>query len=390
MDSLANGLGLYVHWPYCARICPYCDFNVYRPRDGGDELLDAILQDMAFWHSQTQSRRLASIHFGGGTPSLMTGHQVEAIISRAAELWGLEARIEIGLEANPKDVGRYADFKSAGVTRLSVGAQSFDNQVLKSLGRDHGADQSALAIKEAQRVFAAVSIDLIYALAGQDLAHWQTELEQALRFGVGHLSPYQLTIEAQTSFGKRAARGEVLDAPPDLAADFYEMTQALCDKHGLAGYEISNHARSEAEQSRHNRLYWAGGDWIGVGPGAHGRVGASISGGRRATTAHRRPQIYREAIETGQSVWQDDDILTASEEAAERILMGLRVHSGLDRSHLRRTTGQDIDLNALERWSEAQLMRSDGDQAWLTAAGRLLADRLSGELVGDFSVEQGR
>jgi putative oxygen-independent coproporphyrinogen III oxidase len=389
MDSLANGLGLYIHWPYCARICPYCDFNVYRPRDGGDELLDAILQDMVFWQSQTRSRRLASIHFGGGTPSLMSGRQVEAIISRAADLWGLEEGVEIGLEANPKDLARYADFKSAGVTRLSVGAQSFDDAVLKSLGRDHGADQSRLAITEARRVFSSVSIDLIYALADQDLAHWRGELTQALDFGVGHLSPYQLTIEAQTAFGKRTARGEVLDATPDLAADFYELTQQLCDKHGLAGYEISNHARSEAEQSRHNRLYWAGGDWIGVGPGAHGRVGASTAGGRRATTAQRRPQIYRDAVEAGGSTWQDDDILTASEEAAERILMGLRVHSGLDRTHLRNTTGQDIDLTALERWSEAKLMGSGGDQVWLTAAGRLLADRLSGELVGDVAVEQG-
>lgn len=387
MDSLANALGLYVHWPYCARICPYCDFNVYRPRDSGEDLLHAILEDMTFWHSQTGSRQIGSIHFGGGTPSLMTGRQIESVISRAQDLWGLAERAEIGLEANPKDAERYGDFKAAGVNRLSVGAQSFDNAILTTLGRDHGAEQSRLAIKEAQRIFASVSIDLIYALAGQDLAHWKVELDEALAFGVDHLSPYQLTIEAQTAFGKRTARGEVLDATPDLAADFYELTQDQCEKHGLPAYEISNHARGLADQSRHNRLYWEGGDWIGVGPGAHGRLGSSNKSGRRATTALKRPKIYQDAFRTGDPVWQDDDVLSAAEEACERILMGLRVHTGLDRAHLRRSTGHDIDPGALARWSEAKFMDADADKVWLTAAGRLLADRLSGELVGDIGSE---
>ncbi len=222
MIPLADALGLYIHWPYCARICPYCDFNVYRPKGQEDALLEAILADMSHWRTRTGARPLTSLHFGGGTPSLMTGAQIERLVSHAESLWGLEAEAEIGLEANPNNVDHYADFIAAGINRLSVGVQSLDDAALKQLGRDHDGALARRAIERAMSVCERVSIDMIYARAGQTAKSWEDELREILAFGAGHISPYQLTIEARTAFGRRAARGEQLDSPEELAADLYD------------------------------------------------------------------------------------------------------------------------------------------------------------------------
>ena len=383
MRDLADSLGLYVHWPYCARICPYCDFNVFRPKGDDEALFAAILDDMTHWCERTGSRKLVSLHLGGGTPSLMSAQQIERLIAHAQELWGFEDGAEIGLEANPKDKDSFADFASAGINRLSVGVQSFDDDALTLLGRDHDAALGARSIEAAMKAVDRVSIDLIYALAGQSLMSWRKELKHGLSFGAGHLSPYQLTIEARTAFGKRAGRGEVLTSSEDMAADFFDLTQEVCAEAGLPAYEISNHARSEADQSRHNRLYWEGGDWIGVGPGAHGRVGRASISGRQALSTQLRPKDYIEAVAKTGSGLEEIEKLSVEDELAERILMGMRLSSGLDRHTLRQATGLDVDPVALKRLDDEGYLQPSSDRISLTARGRLFADRLSGDLVPD-------
>ena len=383
MKHLADALGLYVHWPYCARICPYCDFNVYRPKGQEDALLAAILADMTDWRARTGARPLASIHFGGGTPSLMTGAQIERLIAHSDALWGLDAGAEIGLEANPNNVEHFGDFISAGVNRLSVGVQSLDDAALKLLGRDHDGALARRAIDRAMTLCDRVSIDMIYARAGQTAQAWEAELREILAFGAGHVSPYQLTIEARTAFGRRTARGEQLDSPDDLAADMFEITREVCDAHGLAAYEISNHARSPDDESRHNRLYWEGGDWIGVGPGAHGRIGSARETGRLACEARAQPKAYLDAVALTGSGLAGVEELTAADERAERILMGMRLSDGLDLEVLQRKTGLMIDHAALARLSGQGLVEQNPGRVRLLPAGRIFADRISGELVPD-------
>lgn len=381
MSSLADALGLYVHWPFCARICPYCDFNVYRPKGQEGALLEAILADMSEWRRQTGPRPLASIHFGGGTPSLMSGAQIERVVTHAEALWGFDAQIEIGLEANPNNVDTFADFIAAGINRLSVGVQSLEDAALKTLGRDHDGPLARRAVERAMAVCERVSIDMIYARAGQSAASWEAELREVLAFGAGHISPYQLTIEADTAFGRRTRRGEQLDSPVDLAADLFELTHDICAAHGLAAYEISNHARSRQDQSRHNRLYWEGGDWIGVGPGAHGRLGSASATGRQACEAQARPKSYIDAVAASGSGLVTREQLSADDERAERILMGLRLSDGLDLAELQRKTGLTIDLDAFERLAGQGLVERSAGHVRLLPAGRIFADRISGELV---------
>lgn len=374
--DLGNALGLYVHWPYCARICPYCDFNVYRPKGDDEALLAAILEDMAAWRERTGARALVSLHFGGGTPSLMRPDQLEQVIATAQSLWGFVPGAEIGLEANPKDLSGFADMASAGINRLSLGVQSFKDETLTALGRDHDADLGRASIEAAQSVFSRVSLDLIYARAGQTPEDWAIELETALASGVGHLSPYQLTVEPATAFGKRAQRGETLTVTDDDGADLFDLTRDLCEAAGLPAYEISNHARSYADQSVHNRLYWAGGDWIGVGPGAHGRLGRFAAGGRLATEARRRPGDYLTGPQR-----HEETRLSVEDEVAERILMGMRVSEGLDLDGLRAATGGSVDAQGLDRMIRQGFVEQDETRVRLTRDGRLLADGVSGELV---------
>ena len=375
-EPAGSRLGLYIHWPYCERICPYCDFNVYRQRRANASLVSALCTHMSHWRRVTGPRRLASVHFGGGTPSLLKPDELETLIATADRLWGLEDGAEIGLEANPKDMAGFAGMASAGINRLSLGVQSFHDDALKLLGRDHDGAMARRAIDLAQENFPRVSIDMIYARSGQDATAWEAELRAAIATGVGHLSPYQLTIETGTAFSKRTERGETLAADPDFAADLYELTRDICVGAGMPAYEISNHARSRADQSVHNRIYWEGGDWIGVGPGAHGRLGSAIGGGRVATEALRRPADYIAA-----GMRHTEEPLTRDEELAERILMGMRLSEGLDRDVLRAATGGDVDADGLARMQAQGLVEAAGSRVWLSAQGQLLADGVSGELV---------
>jgi oxygen-independent coproporphyrinogen-3 oxidase len=311
----------------------------------------------------------------------MSRQAVADVIERAEQLWGFAAEAELGLEANPNDLAGFAGFAAAGINRLSVGVQSFQSDVLERLGRDHGGEAARSAVEAALKAVPQVSLDLIYAWEGQSLENWRGELETALGTGVGHISLYQLTIEQNTAFGKRAERGETLALEPDDAAAFYELTDEVASGAGFERYEISNHARSKAAQSRHNRLYWEGGDWIGVGPGAHGRLGRSSDGGRIATEAARRPGEYVQAIKSGRWGVADEELLSAEDERAERILMGLRLLEGLDLDDLHAATGLGIDEEEAERMIATGLLQRDGERVSLTREGQVLGDAVSMALV---------
>ncbi|MDP8994940.1 MAG: radical SAM family heme chaperone HemW, partial [Pseudomonadota bacterium] len=273
-------LALYVHWPFCVSKCPYCDFNSHvRASVDQQHWRQALLGDLSHEARAAPGPRLSSIFFGGGTPSLMPPSTCAAVIERAAARLGLAPDAEITLEANPTSVeaGRLAEFRAAGVNRVSLGVQALDDAALRRLGREHGAAEALAAIDLAARLFPRFSFDLIYARPGQTAAAWRAELGRALAHADGHLSVYQLTVEPGTRFHALHARGELRLPPDDVQGELYELTQERLAAAGLPAYEISNHARP-GEESRHNLTYWRSGDWIGIGPGAHGRL--SLGGAR--------------------------------------------------------------------------------------------------------------
>jgi putative oxygen-independent coproporphyrinogen III oxidase len=324
-------LALYVHWPYCARICPYCDFNVVRDRGRVAEqaaLVEAILADMAAQAALTGPRRLASVFFGGGTPSLMAPEAVAAVIDRARTLFPPRGPIEITLEANPTDAeaARFAALAGAGVNRLSMGVQALDDAALAFLGRNHSADEARRAVAVAARVFPRLSIDLIYARPDQTVDSWRAELAGAIDMGFEHVSPYQLTIEPTTAFGRAVARGAWTPPDEDRAAALYETTQTVLEAAGFEAYEVSNHARGAAARSAHNLHVWRGGDYLGLGPGAHGRL--TLDGTRTATVAHRGIGAYVAGVATG-TPWSEQDSQSPRDASEEKVLLGLRTVEGV-------------------------------------------------------------
>lgn len=374
-------LGLYVHWPYCVRICPYCDFNVYKAANADAEaLFAAMLADLSQWRETVGPRRLASLHFGGGTPSLMTPVQVETVIGEAARLFGFEPGAEIGLEANPRETAAFPGLAAAGVERLSLGVQAFEDADLKRLGRDHSADEGRRAIDAAQAAFHRVSIDLIYAREGQTPGGWRAELDEAVARGLDHLSLYQLTIEPGTAFERQARRGTLTPPGEDLAADLFELTQETTEAAGLHAYEISNHAAGGEAQSVHNRLYWEGADWIGIGPGAHSRVGRADRGGRTGYAAALKPADYAARVKAGGA--HEREPLSARDEAVERILMGIRlVEGGLDAGRVAEITGLGPDRDAVERLLAQGLLAREGAHLTLTRRGRAFGDAVAAALA---------
>lgn len=324
-------LALYVHWPYCARICPYCDFNVVRDRGRVAEqaaLVEAILADMAAQAALTGPRRLASVFFGGGTPSLMAPEAVAAVIDRARTLFPPRGPIEITLEANPTDAeaARFAALAGAGVNRLSMGVQALDDAALAFLGRNHSADEARRAVAVAARAFPRLSIDLIYARPDQTLDSWRAELAGAIDMGFEHVSPYQLTIEPTTAFGRAVARGAWTPPDEDRSAALYETTQTVLEAAGFEAYEVSNHARGAAARSAHNLHVWRGGDYLGLGPGAHGRL--TLDGTRTATVAHRGIGAYVAGVATG-TPWSEQDSQSPRDASEEKVLLGLRTVEGV-------------------------------------------------------------
>ncbi|ATC33468.1 coproporphyrinogen III oxidase [Caulobacter vibrioides] len=381
-DARAGSVGVYVHWPYCARICPYCDFNVVRDRGRVDEqsaLADAIVADLEAQRALTGDRRLLSIFFGGGTPSLMDPAQVARVIQTARRLWSPAADLEISLEANPTDAetGRFAALADAGVQRLSLGVQALDDASLKALGRNHDADSARRAILAAAKAFPRLSIDLIYARPGQTDAAWRAELGEAIAMGPEHVSPYQLTIERGTAFDRAVGRGTLVVPDEDLAATLFETTQAVLEAAGFDAYEVSNHARGEAARSRHNLVYWRGVDYVGVGPGAHGRL--ALAEGRAATTAHHAIKDYIAAVRE-HGVGFDREILTPEEAAEERLVLGLRIDDGVGFDEMA-PLGLSPDLAKVRDLVEAGLLVDSRDRLGATRAGRLVLDRLTGALA---------
>ncbi len=375
----AAPLGIYIHWPYCARICPYCDFNVVRDRGRTEQkaaLTAAILADLEAHAALTGPRRLVSIFFGGGTPSLMDPADVTRLIAAARALWTPADDLEISLEANPTDAeaARFADLAAAGVGRLSLGVQSLDDDALALLGRNHDARAARRAIEIASAAFARLSVDLIYALPGQDLAAWAAELALVAGLGAEHLSPYQLTIEPGVAFHRRVQRGTLVPVNADRAADFYETTQRVLEGAGFEAYEVSNHARGEAARSRHNLVYWRGEDYIGVGPGAHGRL--TLGGQRFATTAPDGIAGYVEAVgRTGAG--SPRERLSSREVALERLLMGLRTVEGVPLAEL-----APLGIPASRLHSLDGLLVVQGGCLIATRAGRPVLDRVIADLAG--------
>jgi oxygen-independent coproporphyrinogen-3 oxidase len=373
-----DGLALYVHWPFCVSKCPYCDFNSH-VRDAIDqaEWREALLADLAHEAHLLPGRKLTSIFFGGGTPSLMEPATVEALIEAAGRHWPPADDIEITLEANPNSVeaARFADLAGAGVNRLSLGLQSFDESALRFLGRAHSADEGLQALDIAQRHFPRVSFDLIYALPGDTEASWSKTLDRALSLGTTHLSLYQLTIEPGTRFASMVAKGEFEPLDSDIAATLFELTDSMTSAAGLPAYEISNHAATGAE-SRHNLTYWRYRDYAGVGPGAHGRrLGAR-------TVRHKKPENYLSALaRNGHSVVEEAR-LSAREAADEALVMGLRLSEGIEVDSLERRFGVPIvDPTAVKRLeASGHLISCDGRIA-ATSNGRLVLDRLLAELA---------
>src|SRR4051794_5013080 len=372
-------LALYVHWPFCVSKCPYCDFNSHvRASIDQHAWREALLADLAHEARLLPCRRLTSIFFGGGTPSLMEPATVAAVIEAARGHWTPADKLEITLEANPNSVeaARFADLAAAGVNRLSLGLQSFDDSALAFLGRAHSAREGFGALEIAQKAFRRVSFDLIYALPEESEDGWSATLAQALSLGTSHLSLYQLTIEPGTRFASMVAKGafEPLDA--DAAAALYELTDAVTSATGMPGYEISNYARAGRE-SRHNLTYWRYGDYAGVGPGAHGR-----RLGMR-TVRHRKPENFLSAIERNGHGIAEEAALSPTEAADEALVMGLRLSEGVDASAIASRFSLDsiVDWTKADRIVASGHLTREGSRIALTPSGRLLLDYILGEIA---------
>lgn len=374
---------LYIHWPFCAKRCPYCDFNSH-VRDGVDvpAWQAALIADMRAEAAVAGGETLTSIFFGGGTPSLMPPALVAALLAEAERLWGFAPGIEITLEANPSwvETAKFAALAQAGINRVSLGVQSLDDDELRFLGRLHGADEALAALETAQRHFARVSFDMIYALPGHTPDLWEARLARALGCGTGHMSLYQLTIEPGTRFASDVRRGRLMPLDDDEAAALFDITQMMTQAAGLPAYETSNHAR-EGEESRHNLAYWRYQDYAGIGPGAHGRRGGV------ATVRHKKPENFLAAVAAqGDGIVEARD-LAVGDQAAEALLMGLRLAEGVDLAALSARFGLTraglIEEAALARLSGLGLMWADGTRIGVMPQGRALLDSLLAEVVAD-------
>lgn len=418
-----GSFGVYIHWPFCAQKCPYCDFNSHVRQGGPDEAryLAAYLRELDWtaerlagarssttpphaaprpsqgWPLQPSSRppststidgrgRVTSVFFGGGTPSLMKPETVAAIIERISALWGIAGNAEITLEANPGSVeaGRFAGYKAAGVNRASLGVQSLDERELSRLGRIHSVAEAVAALAIAQRTFARVSIDLIYARPWQSAEAWRAELGRALELGTRHLSLYQLTIEPGTAYERLHAAGRLVVPDGEAALALYEITQEMTEARGLSAYEISNHA-APGEESRHNLTYWRYGTYAGIGAGAHGRI--LVDGRRRATVAEKSPELWLDLVERQGHGVVEDEALSAAEQADEALLMGMRLAEGLDLDRLEQVGGRRPSAAAIDGLAGLGLVERTGGEGMggervrATLQGRLVLNAVVAEMA---------
>ena len=376
-----SGFGLYIHWPFCASKCPYCDFNSHVSAEVDHERWKrAYLSEIARSSRETNGRVLSSVFFGGGTPSLMPPDLVGAILEGIAASWTLANDIEITLEANPSsaDAGNFRGFRDAGINRVSIGIQALRDADLKALGRLHSAREALAAYSIARDVFPRASFDLIYARQNQSLDSWRSELRQALDLIPDHLSLYQLTIEDGTAFGDRYRRGRLPGLPgDDLGADFYLLTQEVCDAAGLPAYEISNHARP-GEESRHNMIYWRTGDYVGIGPGAHGRL--TVNNSRLATESASAPAEWLTAVErtgTGETL---REAISDADNLAEWLIMGLRLREGIELARLPEEAASGSKMKYL---FDMNLIETDERNLRATVKGRPLLNMILRELTAD-------
>ena len=381
-DWQHGGFGLYLHWPYCESKCPYCDFNSHvASHIDQRQWQQAYLSEIDRLGRETEGRILHSVYFGGGTPSLMEPELVAAIIERIRATWPMSNDPEITLEANPGSVeaGRFRGFQQAGVTRVSMGMQAMNDEDLRRLGRKHSAAEARKAFEIARNCFDRVSFDLIYARQDQSLAAWRDELGKALDLAIDHLSLYQLTIEDGTAFADRFAKGGLRGLPgEDLSAEMFELTQERCDKAGLPGYEVSNHARSGCE-SRHNLIYWRGGDYVGIGPGAHGRI--TMQGMRWATEAPKSPALWLGMVQAGKAPELPRSALTAEEHSLEYLLMSLRLSEGLDLVRYQNISGSSLNDVKIRELSDIGMVELVGGRLRATPNGRMVLNAVLRELA---------
>jgi oxygen-independent coproporphyrinogen-3 oxidase len=356
-DWRNGGFGLYIHWPFCEAKCPYCDFNSHVSRSIDQKAWrDGYLAELSRASAETPGRILNSVFFGGGTPSLMDPDIVADIITAIRKQWPNSNDLEITLEANPGSVeaARFAAYRDAGVNRISMGVQALNDADLKRLGRIHTAQEAMTAFDIARHTFDRVSFDLIYGRQDQTRDQWETELKKALTMAVDHLSLYQLTIENGTAFGDRYAIGKLSGLPSeDLGADLFAVTQDICADAGLPAYEVSNHAR-EGAQSRHNLIYWRYGDYIGIGPGAHGRLTLGVQ--KFATEAFSNPKRWLDGADSGETE-KNRVALDREAQASEFLMMGLRLHTGVDQKRYENIAGKPINAGAVQHLVEIGVLK---------------------------------
>ncbi|TNF61218.1 MAG: coproporphyrinogen III oxidase [Rhodobacteraceae bacterium] len=381
-DWQLGGFGLYIHWPFCAAKCPYCDFNSHVARRIDETRWKAAyLGELDRVAAELPGRVLNTVFFGGGTPSLMSPDTVAAILERVRRLWPVANDLEVTLEANPGSVeaGKFHGFRQAGITRISMGIQALNDTDLRKLGRIHTAAEAMAAFDVARKAFDRVSFDLIYARQDQSVAAWRAELKQALSMAIDHISLYQLTIEDGTAFGDRYRVGKLRGLPDDdSAAEMYEATTELCDAAGFRRYEVSNHARPGSE-ARHNLIYWRYGDYAGIGPGAHGRI--TLEGRRHATETHLMPGAWLSAAErgSGESLRM---ALSPVEQAQEYAMMSLRIADGLDIERHARLSGERIAQNVVDDLAEMGMIRQDGSIIIVTNQGLAVLNAVIARLLG--------
>lgn len=380
-DWEAGGFGIYLHWPFCQAKCPYCDFNSHVSREiDQNRWLRAYLAEIDRYAAEVPDRVLRSIFFGGGTPSLMEPDVVGAILERIARHWPQANDLEVTLEANPGSVeaGRFRAFRDAGVSRVSMGIQALNDRDLQRLGRIHTVNEALKAFDVARDCFERVSFDLIYARQDQTPEEWRTELKQALSLAIDHISLYQLTIEDGTAFGDRYSLGKLRGLPDDDdAAKMYEITQDITESAGFETYEVSNHARPGAE-SRHNTLYWKYGDYIGIGPGAHGRV--TLNHQRYATEAVRMPDGWLLAAEGGNGDKIRDGLIK-DDQATEFLLMGLRLVEGVDLERFRALAGHDVSPSTIAELTDLGMVEVSQSTIRVTPRGRMVLNAVIESLL---------
>lgn len=382
-DWKTGGFGLYIHWPFCESKCPYCDFNSHVATSIDQrQWMDAYVSEIKRLGAETKGRVLQTVFFGGGTPSLMNPDTVNGVLEAVRATWPMVNDPEITLEANPSSIeaDRFRGFRDAGINRVSMGMQAMNDADLRKLGRRHSAKEAIEAFDIARNCFNRVSFDLIYARQDQSLTSWRQELEIALQLSIDHISLYQLTIEDGTAFSDRLNKGGLKGLPQeDLAADMYDLTQEACDKAGMPAYEVSNHAKPGSE-SRHNLIYWRGGDYIGIGPGAHGRL--TYNDQKYATECPKSPALWLKMVLDGRPGELKRALLSSEERGLEYLLMSLRLNEGMDLARHKTLSQSKLDDTIINELSDLGLLNHVENRLIATAKGRVLLNAVIRKLAG--------